>query len=246
MQEARRRPVRKRALLMAGLVGGALTMVGAVVLVWGRLVRPELEPVRSVFGLVIEGLGVVAEAAVAWFIYLELTHSRHEGLKEATQGLYIEWWSSEMRDHRTALKWFLENKRKELVEAGSSMKDVPHDPYKESELKGSVVSLVHFFDRVGWLGAAGLIDVDYILGPMQHVMRRTWMAMADLILKERKIRSSTDRLDPVYNYDFEWLYLHTCESGGDQGDLMSRLYGDRRDPKSMKEDIVHDEIEFEK
>ena len=65
--------------------------------------------------------------------------------------------------------------------------------------------MCYFFDRVGWLGAAELINVDYVLGPMQHSVRRVWMAMESLIQKERKPESA-EWLDPVYLLGFEWLF----------------------------------------
>ena len=79
-----------------------------------------------------------------------------------------------------------------------------------SEDKEGAGQLCYFFDRVGWLGAAGLIDIDYVLGPMQHSVRRVWMAMEPFIQNERKPESAK-LLDPVYQFGFEWLFKRSDE-----------------------------------
>ena len=179
----------------------------------------------GVVSLILTALAALAEGAVAWFIYLELKHGRRSEVISATNDLYQEWWSGEMRDHRTALKRFIDSDRADRMSKKHTMKDVNHNETIEAEKtgsKGSVVKLVHFFDRVGWLGAAELIDVDYVLGPMEHIMRRTWVTMADFMTTERDSRQQKgDRLDPVYNYGFEWLYRYSCEKNHDQASLMA-------------------------
>jgi hypothetical protein len=190
-------------------------------------------------------LAAVANLAAACFIYLELLHSRKSEVTRATTAIFEEWWSIDMRKNREALfRDFIPNERARFLHENKSMKDVGSNTEK-----GSVIALVHFFDRVGWLGAAELIDVDYILGPMQHVMRRTWVAMFPLIEKERRFRES-HRLDPVYNYGFEWLYKYSSEPENNQAELLRRRCRassvlSKDELKKMKLDIDLDEKTFE-
>ncbi|MFH2040206.1 MAG: hypothetical protein ABIJ65_12305, partial [Chloroflexota bacterium] len=81
----------------------------------------------------------------------------------------------------------------------------------------------YFFDKVGWLGAAGLIDVDYILAPMQHYLRRAWIAMEPLINRSREF-SNDKPYDPVYQWGFEWLYLRTNQTRKHQARLLRRIF----------------------
>ena len=93
--------------------------------------------------------------------------------REATQQVYREWWSDDLRNLRQYFyREFLPKYRQSLL--GKSIKDierlVPED-------QGQIRKLCYFFERVGWLGAAGLIDVDYILGPMQHCVKAVWLGL---------------------------------------------------------------------
>ena len=67
--------------------------------------------------------------------------------------------------------------------------------------------------RLGWLGAERLIEIDHILGPMQHLVKRTWWVMEPLIERARVA-------DPVYATGFQWLYeecLSTTQGSGSRG-----------------------------
>jgi hypothetical protein len=138
-------------------------------------------------------------------------------IRESTEIIFKEWWSEEIHSlRRYFYEDFIPNHRYKLVE--KSIKDievvVPED-------KGRTRQLCYFFDKVGWLGAAGLIDVDYILGPMQHYLRRTWIVMEPLILKAR-IYEEGKPFDPVYQWGFEWLYLRSDQPEKHQAKLLSR------------------------
>lgn len=124
---------------------------------------------------------------------------------EATHEIYKEWWGDEL--HRLRKYFYVEflptyvpRYRYELI--GKGMKEIDKII---GEDKGRIRRLCYFFDRVGWLGAAKLIDVDYVLGPMQHSLRRVWMVMEPFIQKERG-PGSDHLLDPVYQFGFEWLF----------------------------------------
>lgn len=96
---------------------------------------------------------------------------------------------------------FLPQHRKALL--GKSIRDI--EATVEND-KGRIRKLCYFFERVGWLGAAGLIDVDYILGPMQHVVRMVWLAMEPFIIQERNVEHIDSVHHTVYLSGFEWLY----------------------------------------
>jgi hypothetical protein len=89
---------------------------------------------------------------------------------------------------------------KELVEQGK----VPNTLRDTDHLR----KLTFFYDMIGWLGAHGLIDVDYILGPMQHHMRRTWWVAKVLIERDRQRRGDY-WLDPVRHLGFQWLFEYS-------------------------------------
>jgi len=131
-------------------------------------------------------------------------------LKDATDAIFKEWWGDEMARLR---RYFYEDflrKRYPGLQNGS---------LKGIDDNGQIRQLMSFFDRVGWLGAAGLIDVDFVLGPMQHVLRRVWFATGVSILKERE-RCEPMRFDPVYCCGFQWLFERTEGDAKRQTDLL--------------------------
>jgi hypothetical protein len=133
-----------------------------------------------------------------------------DSIREATQQVYKEWWGDELRDlRRYFYREFMPNYRKELL--GKCIKEIE---LTFAEDRGRIRKLCYFFERVGWLGAAGLIDVDYILGPMQHCVRFVWLAMEPFILEERKPQNLS-QIDSshhsVYLSGFEWLYKRSSQ-----------------------------------
>lgn len=138
-------------------------------------------------------------AIVYWMIRRDGAIKAH---RDATQQIYMEWWSDEMNSlRRYFFREFLPLHRNELL--GRSIREIE---YIVENDKGRVRKLCYFFERVGWLGAAGLIDVDYILGPMQHVVRIVWIAMEPFIIEERNINHIESAHHSVYLSGFEWLY----------------------------------------
>ncbi len=106
-----------------------------------------------------------------------------------------------------------------------------------------------FFDRIGWLGAAGFLEVDYVLGPMQHVMRRTWIVMEPLIQREREFTLDKTAFDPVFQYGFEWLFKRSSETQKHQAYLLRTQFlsphiHTRKEIETLKEYINTDEANF--
>jgi hypothetical protein len=170
---------------------------------------------------------------------------RISNVKESTDAIFQEWWSDDMNQLR--LYFFRDFLPKHWAGLqGVSLKEVEH---KISD-DGQIRRLTGFFDRVGWLGAAGLIDVDFVLGPMQHGMRRVWFATEPLILKEREI-GRLERLDPVYRLGFEWLVKRSEQAGKHQADLLASRF---QEPalitpdlaQSLRRAIDEDEVKFKR
>lgn len=158
--------------------------------------------------------GDVASLLILFFMAIIYWMMRKDAVKnsirEATQQVYKDWWSDELRDlRRYFYREFIPNYRKQLL--GKCIKEIELT-YKEDG--GRIRKLCYFFERVGWLGAAGLIDVDYILGPMQHCVRFVWLAMEPFILEERKPQNLS-QVDSshhsVYLSGFEWLYKRSTQ-----------------------------------
>jgi hypothetical protein len=156
-----------------------------------------------------------------WLAWDGNRRAQRSMIRESTEIIFKEWWSEEIHSiRRYFYEDFIPNHRYKLV--GKSMKDieivVPED-------RGRTRQLCYFFDKVGWLAAAGLIDADYILGPMQHYLRRTWIVMEPLIEKSR-IYEAGKPFDPVYQWGFEWLYLRSNRPDKHQARLLSRSFSD--------------------
>lgn len=120
--------------------------------------------------------------------------------------------------------------------------------------RGRFANLTFFFDEVGWLGAAGLIDVNHVLGPMQHVLRRVWWVSKPWIEKDRETESEY-WLDPVRHFGIEWLYRRSVVTP--QIDLIQPYFSDipslsqcgqedmtLSNNQSLRQQVVADEAKF--
>lgn len=136
---------------------------------------------------------------IYWLIRRDAAISGH---RDATMQVYHEWWGDEMNALRKYFfREFLPQHRQRLL--GKSIREI--ESIVEND-KGRIRKLCYFFERVGWLGAAGLIDVDYILGPMQHVVRMVWLSMEPFIIEERNVEKIDSVHHTVYLSGFEWLF----------------------------------------
>lgn len=156
----------------------------------------------DMIGSVISLFSLVFMMIIYWMMRRD---ALKDSIRQATQQVYKEWWSDEMRDLRHYFyREFVPKHRKQLI--GKCIKEIE---LIVADDHGRIRKLCYFFERVGWLGAAGLIDVDYILGPMQHCVRFVWLAMEPFILEERKpqnISQIDSSHHSVYLSGFEWLY----------------------------------------
>lgn len=196
-------------------------------------------------------------AGISIIYYLKTLHlTTRNAHREATQHILDEWFSEDQRKlRRYFFQEFIALHRNKLIDKEGikwGLKDIekiiPSD-------EGRMRQLCYFFDRVGWYGSTGLIDVDYVLGPMQHVVRRTWIAMEPLIKHERKpdrvMEGQYKRYDPVFLFGFEWLFKRTSQQGRDQASLLGKKL---RDPKllnkseisSLRKQISADEEKYYK
>lgn len=193
----------------------------------------------DMFGAVNAFFSGLAFAGVVLAIILqgkEMTASRHQfseaakvqqeffkqersaNRREATQRIFDDWWSEELSDWR---HHFNVDFLPVAVEAYSrySLKDVHiylNDPDRR------LAKLTGFFDYVGWLGAAGLIDVDYVLGPIQHQARRIWIATEPLILRARYPEQGVS--DPIFRMGFEWIILRSEVQANDHANILREAF----------------------
>lgn len=174
---------------------------------------------------VIASLGVLAEVGVATFIFLEWRHSNRAEVSRVTENIFTEWWSDALREHRRYFyQVFLVEDRPKLVASGLGLKDLrPAARFDANDERHRVTQFCYFFDRVGFLGASGLLDVDYVMAPMQHVVRRVWWAVEPLVKRSREA-DSTYGADPNFLYGFEWLYERTEREGCSQAALMVKRF----------------------
>lgn len=190
----------------------------------------------------------IISAIIALFAVLlslvSIRLAKRVATKEATDLIFRDWWSNELRELRKYFFYdFLPNHRAKLI--GKGMKEIDRIILEDD---GRTTRLCYFFDRVGWLGAAGLIDVDYVLGPMQHAMRRTWIVMEPLIAKERELQANK-MLDPVFQYGFEWLFRRSSRASKHQANLLRYRFlrpciRSRKERCNLKMQIDNDEKNF--
>ena len=169
--------------------------------------------------IVVALISTIVALIAVWLSLQSNRQAQRTTIREATEVIFKEWWGEELRGlRRYFFLEFVPKHRAKLV--GKGMKDIdrviPED-------KGRTRQLCYFFDRVGWLAAAGLIDVDYVLGPMQHSMRRAWIVMEPLIAKER-IFQPNEQFDPVFQYGFEWLFRRSSQPKNHQAHLLGHRF----------------------
>ncbi len=191
--------------------------------------------------------GGLLSAFITWLAlrvyYKQLKIMRIAEIMKTADVIFREWWGPEMNDLR---KYFYCDYLKKYYSLHVEC-DLKNFEHQVKEDNGRLKTLTAFFDRVGWLGAAGLVDVDYVLGPMQHTMRRVWIATEPLIKNTRKMHPP-GQLDPVYRLGFEWLF-HRSERKCQASLLVHRfskpkLYSSRNVVKMLKKQIAADEQEF--
>lgn len=210
----------------------------------------KTEENNSSIAIIISTLSITIAFAV-WFIsFRNLRHSEKIARREATQAIFNEWWDKDLSKKRKYfyLEFLPKYRQKLICKSFKEIEDVI------GEDNDNVKELCFFFDKVGWLGAAGLIDVDYVLGPMQHTMRRIWWVMEDLIKEERKKDSTSNTnnyLDPVFQFGFEWLFIRSKKPKNHQANLLKSRF---RNPsllnnfkiETLKAKIDKEDKEFQK
>jgi hypothetical protein len=95
-----------------------------------------------------------------------------------------------------------------------------------------IFEVLAFFDEIGWLCAAQLVDADRLLPPMQHVVRICWRVFGEAILNERgraQTKVAHDKAtrlhwSPLYFQGFEWLYKRTQRPSKSQARLIKTAF----------------------
>jgi hypothetical protein len=116
---------------------------------------------------------------------------------EETQKVYNDWFSVHFFELRMSYPKIIE---KIHNSEDWQQKQFPIDwsgILSEKEIK-QLIEIMYFFDKVGWLSKAGLINTDFILGPMHRWVLKTWKDIEPMIQARRKI-------DIINNKGFEEL-----------------------------------------
>ena len=151
-------------------------------------------------------VGVVALGGIAG-ILIYSTH-RRRNIRDATGSVFEEWWGDDLGQIRVF--FFEEFCFLPLVRSAPEvpfrclMRALDSD-YTTKGMSMRIRRLCNFFDKVGWLAAAALIDVDDVLGPMQETVRLVWRVLGTSIIASREEAPRADT-GPVLFYGLEWLY----------------------------------------
>lgn len=166
--------------------------------------------------VIVSAFAAIVSSVVA---LIAIGRERKAAIKESTTLIFQEWWSEELRAlRRYFFLEFVPFYRVKMI--GRGLKEISDIVPEDT---GRIERLCSFFDRIGCLGAAGLIDMSYISEPMQHTMRLTWIAVEPLIMKEREFKPD-GRFDPVYQYGFEWLFRRSNLPNRHQAHLLQRRF----------------------
>lgn len=151
-------------------------------------------------------VGVVALGGIAGILIYSA--QRRRNIRDATGSVFEEWWGEELGQIRV---FFLEEFCfLPLVRSGPEvpfrclMRALDAD-YATKGMSARVRILCNFFDKVGWLAAAALVDVDDVLGPMQETVRLVWRVLGTSIVASREEPPRADT-GPVLLYGLEWLF----------------------------------------
>jgi hypothetical protein len=199
---------------------------------------------------------IISATLLSIVALMTLRHYRKISTRDATAEFYREWWSHNMAQVRWNFfnKFIPEYLPKLREKQGATMKDIltrfPDDgnPTKRLE-RDSAWEMCVFFDKLGWLGAAELVNVDHVLGPMQHLMRKTWLAMEPFITPIRD-QHHASTYDPVFQLGFHWLFVRSNLPRKQQAKLLRARFRkprvkDLRDVNLLGGSIATSEKRFE-
>jgi hypothetical protein len=157
-------------------------------------------------------VGVVALGGIAGILIYSA--QRRRNIRDATGSVFEEWWGDELSQVRVF--FFEEFCFLPLVRNGTQvpfrclMRALDAD-YATKGMSTRIRTLCSFFDKVGWLAAAALIDVDDVLGPMQETVRLVWRVLGTSVVAGREEPPRADT-GPVLFYGMEWLYKRSLSS----------------------------------
>jgi hypothetical protein len=194
--------------------------------------------------------GVVAAFIAIWVANQANRSAKRIATRDVTERVYEKWWGKPgVEDIRELRKYFYtEFLEKYLPIAQAKAVGLKDIEVVIPEDQGRARKLCYFFDQVGWLGAAGLLDVDYVLGPMQHVMRRVWFVMKPFIMRQRRKEvDKPNQFDPAYQRGFEWLFMYSERNH--QAKLFLNKFSrpsilSRESFRSLMQEIDENELDF--
>ena len=204
----------------------------------------------TVFNTIVNLLNALGFIFIALALYLQYKQYKKERavtIREATWAVFDEWWGEELENLREYFYKFIREHSDEL-KVLRNKDNMGLGDIKEhfEEDNGRLLKLTYFFDQVGWLGAHGLIEVDYILGPMQHVMRRVWWT-TDCFIENQRKPADQHWLDPVRHWGLQWLYEYSERQS--QLDLVrmrfpGHSFPSKVDIERLVQDVKDDEKKF--
>lgn len=154
------------------------------------------------------------------------------------RGFAQEWWSDDMHEARTTFfKEFVELNRVEYLNSGKRLKEFGHSPMETQVLK-----LCNFFDKVGYLMAINALDPKQVLLAIWHSMQKTWMAIEQFVIMERRPKEDDEYFDPTYMIGFEMLNNFAKDLNEQPLDLLATHYNKHAktiDPQQVENMTIH-------
>ena len=115
---------------------------------------------------------------------------------EETQKAYAEWFGMDFYRLRRSYEIAISK-----VKNNDEWKTKKLEEMVQGKDLESIKEVHYFFDRIGWLSNAGLIDTNFILCPMKLWVVNTWIDLKPIIYQKRST-------DPIHGLGHEQLAIY--------------------------------------
>lgn len=105
-----------------------------------------------------------------------------------TQKVYDDWFSIKFLNLRKEYPIII-NK----IKSYENWQEKKFDEMISDDEINVLMTIIYFFDKVGWLALAGLINTDYILAPMHKWVVKVWNDLEPAIKAKRKFDNINSR-----------------------------------------------------
>jgi hypothetical protein len=164
--------------------------------------------------------------------------ANNESKDRITYELLKRWWEDVADLRCNFFKQFVFGKRKELIGKGKGLKGLRDSLAQIND--PDVIKLCYYFDFVGFLAAAKKVDINVLLPPMYQSMRKTWLAVKEFIMEDR--RPKDIYFDPIYMAGFEWLFNESEKYKKDPSKLYISIYGEAYVLSSQKKEELNQNL----